>query len=284
MTPSSRTGGHGADQMSCRRGADHMSCRRGGDQTSFRGVADLATDLAADSAASSSTAISIQGRKQSASTSPRCTACPAMKPAKVNTAAPRKAASELAGIRRRNRYVPVAQITGGSTAFTVQAAAAGTTAKSHVAGYMAPAFQPASSGVPLHVHGSQSGRCRRAARARPRRRAAIVLEEVVAADDRDAPEHEPAGDRRRHVLEERDRHEHGQRQLVAGLPQRVAEPMTADDPPRRVPGSGRGRRSPQPESVRASERSWADDTGPRSVSRTRPWRSTTTRSGKPTRW
>ncbi len=46
-----------------------------------------------------------------------------------------------------------------STRLIVQAPTAGSTANSHVPGNIAPAFHPASSGVPLQMKGFHPGRC-----------------------------------------------------------------------------------------------------------------------------
>ena len=76
----------------------------------------------------------------------------------TNVAAPRKAPAGPISIRRRNQYIPTVPAAVATNTAVAHAQIDGSRANSQLVGEAAPAFHPASRGVPLQIIGSHQGR------------------------------------------------------------------------------------------------------------------------------
>ncbi len=101
---------------------------------------------------------SCSGTQLMPATSPKWATWADMAPAKANESAPSTAGTRPRRQARRKANIPVPATAQVRIMFRVHAATAGATANRNVNGYAAPAFQPASSGAPLQMYGSYSGR------------------------------------------------------------------------------------------------------------------------------
>ncbi len=106
-------------------------------------------DSRTSGAVARATASSPSGTQLIPLTRPKCVRCAAIAPAKANVSPPRNDPSVPSrSPARRNPYIPADATAYVTTSPAVHAVMPGRTAKSHVSGYAAAAFQPASRGAP----------------------------------------------------------------------------------------------------------------------------------------